>query len=230
MSILSDGVEWAMTVVHIHWSCATCSFTHNKFISFITHSLHFFLDLPSGHCPPNSYLPHLTQHMPSALFTCPIHLNLLWLNLTERSSTPHLSATSLLDLLFCYLTPAMYLSILQSHLHRTSISICLSKPMFLLLSPILWFTNKLAISCHLCMHLICYTHWHCSLSAPAWQWSRSGLFLNKTRILYMSYGMWSTARDTCLVKCISITANNIAESWWSFNWHFESESRVKLMV
>ena len=73
---------------------------------------------------------HHTQHTPSALFTSP---NLLCLNLTERLSTPHIISTSLLDLQSCHLTPAMYLSILQSHLCRTLIlSVCLSMPMFLL--------------------------------------------------------------------------------------------------
>ena len=77
---------------------------------------------------PNS---HLTQYNPSVLFTCPNHLSLLCLNLTERSSTPHISTTSLLDLPSCLLTSSMYLSILPSHLHRHP-SVCLSIHVFLL--------------------------------------------------------------------------------------------------
>ena len=105
---------------------------------------------------------HHTQHTPSALFTSP---NLLCLNLTERLSTPHIISTSLLHLLSCHLTPAMYLSILWSHLYRASISLLVhvhvsaaysranftqaSNTFPLVLSPMLWFTNKLAISRHL---------------------------------------------------------------------------------
>ena len=73
--------------------------------------------------PPDSHLPHLTQCTPSALFSCPNHLSLLCLNITERSSTPHIYAISLLDLPSCHLTPAMYLGILRSHLCDISISL-----------------------------------------------------------------------------------------------------------
>ena len=69
----------------------------------------------------NSQLHTSPNTTPSALFTCPNYINLLCLNFTERSSTSHISAMSLLDLSCSHLTPAMYLSILRSHLHRISI-------------------------------------------------------------------------------------------------------------
>ena len=82
--------------------------------------------------------------------------NVIW------SLTPHISATSLLDLPCCHLsTPAMYLGILWPHLRRTSISFLVnahvsapysrtdltqaSYTLPLVLSPMLQFTNKLAI-------------------------------------------------------------------------------------
>ena len=114
--------------------------------------------------PPNSQLPNSSNTLPFALFTCPNYLSLLCLNLTERSSTLHISAISLLDLLFCNFTPAMYLSILN-HICAEHPSICCQCPCFCSIkysrshtsfiypspSPqsLLQFTNKLAISHHL---------------------------------------------------------------------------------
>ena len=73
-----------------------------------------------------------------------------------------------------HLTFTMYLSILQSHLHRTSISLLVnvhvsapysradlmqtSCTLPLVLSPVLWFTNKLAITHHL-FHLLLSLAW-----------------------------------------------------------------------
>ena len=116
----------------MHHMYMACSSTLNKFISSITHSLHYFLGIiPSGCRPPTLTSPTSPNTPPSALFTCPNYLSHLCLNLTERSSTPHISATSLLDLLSFHLTPAKYTGILHSHLHKTSISL-LSMLMFLL--------------------------------------------------------------------------------------------------
>ena len=136
---------------------------------------------PRPSCQPspfNSHLPHLTKNNPSALFTCPNHLSLLCLNLTERSSTPHISATSLLDLLSYHLTSDMYLNILWSHLCRTSISLLVnahvcapyiradltqaSYTLPIVLSSMLRFPSKLVISCHL-LHAAVYFRSHCSL-------------------------------------------------------------------
>ena len=111
-----------LIALHIHRSCITCSSTPNKFISSITQSHHFFLGLPAGRHLSTLTSPSHPTH-PPALFKCPNHLSLLCLNLAERSSTPHISATSLLDLLSCHLTPATFLSILRLHLCRTSISL-----------------------------------------------------------------------------------------------------------
>ena len=85
-----------MTAFHIRRSCTTCSSTPNKFIFSITHSLHFFLGLPTGHLSPTLTSPHLIQHTPSTLFTCLNNLSILFLSLTERSKL-HISATPLLD-------------------------------------------------------------------------------------------------------------------------------------
>ena len=131
--------------------------------------------------------PPLPNTPPSALFTCPNHLSLLCLNLTERSSTPHISATSLLDLPSCHLTPAMYLSILKSHLCRKSINLLVNAHVSapyskadltqvsytfpLVLSSMLRFTNKLAISCHLLHAAV--TLARTALSTPVSQFSTS---------------------------------------------------------
>ena len=73
-------------------------------LSFATHSLYFFLGFPNS---------------------C-----LLCLKLTERFSTPHISATSMLQFPSCYLTPAMYISNLRSHVRRTSISLLANANIF----------------------------------------------------------------------------------------------------
>ena len=91
---------------------------HSQQVHILHHTLHFFLGLLASHHPPT-----LT---PSDLLTCPNHLSLLCLTLSERSSTPHISATSLLDFPSCHLTPAMYLSIQRSHLRRTSTNLHVS--------------------------------------------------------------------------------------------------------
>ena len=97
---------------------------HSQQVYILHHTITpLFLRPSCRPSPPNSHPPTSPNIPPSALFTCPNHLSLLCLNLTERSSTPHISATSLLDFLSCHFTPAMYLSILLSHLHRTSINL-----------------------------------------------------------------------------------------------------------
>ena len=111
-----------MIAFHIHLSCITCFSTPNKFIFSITHALHFFIGLPACYHPPT-----LTSPTSPNTPLCPFHKSkpsqsFFFLNLTERSSTPHISATLLLHFGSCHLTPAaMYLSILWSHLCITSI-------------------------------------------------------------------------------------------------------------
>ncbi|MPC30203.1 hypothetical protein E2C01_023463 [Portunus trituberculatus] len=60
------------------------------------------------------HLFHLVQH--HSRRSSLNHLNLLFLSSTDRSLTPHISTTSLLDLLSCHLTSATYVSILWSKL------------------------------------------------------------------------------------------------------------------
>ena len=78
---------------------------------------------------------------------CPFH-SLLCLNLTERSSTPHISSTYFLNLLFCNFTPAMYFIILWSYLCKTFITL-LVNAMFLL-HTIEQISHRLHISFVLC--------------------------------------------------------------------------------
>ena len=184
------------TLSHLGWGWTGCDCP--RYPSFLRHMLlhsqqvHILYHTITPLFPRPSYRPLLlpliyptspnthTHTHTCALLTCPNHLILLCLNLTERSSTPHISATSLLDLLSSYLTPAMYLSILRSHLHRTSISLLvnahvsapyiradLTRALFtlpLVLSSMLQFTNKLAISVHL-LH-VAVTLAHTALSTP----------------------------------------------------------------
>ena len=99
------------------WTGADC-FLHLSILYHMplhsqqVHFLHYTLT-PLFPRSPTVISPTSSNTHPSALFTCPNHLSLLYLNLTERSSTPHISATSMLDLPSCHLTPAMYLSILS---------------------------------------------------------------------------------------------------------------------
>ncbi|MPC32050.1 hypothetical protein E2C01_025355 [Portunus trituberculatus] len=62
--------------------------------------------------PPLNQPPTLTSStlfntLPAALFTCLNHLGFLFLSSTEWSLIPHISTTSMLDLLSCHLTPAI---------------------------------------------------------------------------------------------------------------------------
>ena len=91
----------------------------------------FFLGLPAGRYSPTLSSPTSPNTPPSALFTYPNYLSLLCFNLTEGSSTPHISATSLLDLPSCHLTPAC-ISASCDHICVEHPSVCLSIPMFLL--------------------------------------------------------------------------------------------------
>ncbi|MPC70273.1 hypothetical protein E2C01_064515 [Portunus trituberculatus] len=154
------------TSSHLRWrSCAICLFIHNRFISSVTHSLHLFFGIPTGHHPPTLTSSTSLNTPPAALLTCLNHLNLLLLSSTERSLTPHISTTSLLDLPSCHLTPAMYLSILWSQLPKTSVSLFVNAHVSapykiadltqasytfpLILSFMLRFTINLAISHHI---------------------------------------------------------------------------------
>ncbi|MPC27620.1 hypothetical protein E2C01_020796 [Portunus trituberculatus] len=97
----------------------TCSGSGHGSDSYpVTHSLNLFFGLPIGCQPPTLTSSTSLNTPPSALLTRPTYLNLLFLSSKEMSLTPHISVTSLLDLPSCHLTPAMYLGILWSQLHR----------------------------------------------------------------------------------------------------------------
>ena len=99
---------------------------YNKLISSTTKSLHYFLG-----STPNPISPTSRNTHPSALFTCPNYFSLLFLNLTKRWSTPHISATSQLDLPSCLsLLPRILVSC--NHICVEHPSIYLSIPMLLL--------------------------------------------------------------------------------------------------
>jgi len=63
----------------------------------LSNMLYTFLDLPTCSLPPIFTSSTSFKKLLSALFTCPNHLNILCLSLIERTSTPHISLTSILD-------------------------------------------------------------------------------------------------------------------------------------
>ena len=160
---------------------------HSQQIHILHHTIFPLFPMPSCYLSsPNSYTS------PNTPTICPFHMSKpsqssLPQLLTEMSSTPHIYATSMLDLLSCHLTSAMYLSILWSHLCRTSISLLAnshasvpysradltqaSYTLPLVLSPALWFTHKQAISRHLLYAAV--TLDRTALSTPASQSSTS---------------------------------------------------------
>mgnify|MGYP001793169415 CR=1 FL=1 len=102
-----------MSCLHCFLSSAISSVMFSFFMSSSTTLLQVFFGLPTGLLPSTSSSIALLSMLFSSLrFTRPNHLNLVFLNLCSRFSTPHLLLTSSLVILCCHLTPDMYLSIL----------------------------------------------------------------------------------------------------------------------
>ena len=145
------GLGWQVITAQAPHQSILC---HMLLHSQQVHILHTITPLfPRPSCqqsPPNSHLPHHTQHTLSAFFTCPNHLSCFCFNLTERFSNPHISATSLLDHPSYHLTarpPILPPHCLTTHLTTSLLpcisascdhiciehpTVCLSIPMFLL--------------------------------------------------------------------------------------------------
>ena len=90
-----------------------CIFYDVKLLHVLFHYLTPGLLWPT-YWPSTFHLHLLSMLLSSLCFTWPNHLNLVFLNLCSRFSTPHLLLTSSLVILSCHLTLDMYLNILYS--------------------------------------------------------------------------------------------------------------------